>query len=78
MTRNVMCIVCYILLEVMPMNMMLDEHNVKFVKSCLNGSEVISLYARIRSTDNSFLDICHVYDVHCELSNDRVSHNFTS
>ena len=57
---------------------MLDERKVKLVKSCLNSSEEINLCARIRSTDNSFLDICHKYDVHCELSNDRVLHNFTS
>ena len=62
----------------MPMNMMLDERKVKLVKCCLNSSEVISSCARIRSTDNSFLDICHKYDVHCELSNDSVSHSFTS
>ena len=62
----------------MPMNLMLDERKVKLVKSCLNSSEVISLRARIRSTDYSFLNICHNYDVHCELSDDRVSHNFIS
>ena len=63
----------------MPMNMMLDECKVnKFVNSCLISSEMISLCARIRSTDNSFLGICRKYDVQCELSNDRVSHNFTS
>ena len=39
---------------------------------------MISLCARIRSTDNSFLDIFNKYDVHCQLSSDRVSHNFTS
>ena len=62
----------------MSMNEMLDERKIKLVKSCLNSREVISLCAaRIRSTDSSFLDICHKYDVHCELSNDRVSHNFT-
>ena len=60
------------------MNMTLDERNVKLVKIWLNSSEVISLCARIRSTDNSFFKICHKYDVHCELSYDRVSHNFTS
>ena len=52
----------------MPMNEMLDERKVKLVKSCLNSSEVTSLCARIRSTDNRFLDICHKYDVHCGLS----------
>ena len=62
----------------MPVNMMFDERKVKLVKSCLNSSEVISLCARIRSTDNSFLDICNKHDVHCELPSDRVSHNFTS
>ena len=61
----------------MTMNLMLDEHKVNVVKSCLNSSEVTSLYARIRSTDNSFLDIFNKYDVHYELSSDRVSHNFT-
>ena len=47
------------------MNMMLDERKVKLVKSCLISSEVISLCARMRLTDNSFLDICNKYDVHC-------------
>ena len=50
----------------MSMNIMLDERKVKLVKSCLNTSEVISLCARIRSADNSFLDICNKCDVHCE------------
>ena len=62
----------------MPMNIMLDERKVKLVKSCLNSSEMIRLCVRIRSTDNSFLNICNKYDVHCELSSDRESHNFTS
>ena len=57
---------------------MLNERKVKLVKSCLNSSKVISLCARIPLTDNSFQDICHKYDVHREVSNDRVSHSFTS
>ena len=60
------------------MNMMLDERKVKLVKSCLNSSEMISWCARVRLTDNSFLDNCHKYDEHCKLSNDRVSYNFIS
>ena len=43
----------------MPMNIMLDERKVKLVESYLNSSEVISLCARKRSTDNSFLDTCN-------------------
>ena len=61
----------------MPINTTLDERKVKLVKSCLNSSEVISLCARKRSTEYSFLDMFHKNDRHCELSNDRVSHNFT-
>ena len=52
----------------MPMNIMLNERKIKLVKSCLNSSEVISLCAKVRSTGSSFLDICHKYDVHYELS----------
>ena len=58
------------------MNMMLIEHKAKLVKSCLSSSEVISLCARIRSYENSILDICNKYDVHCEMSGDRLSQNF--
>ena len=54
----------------MPMNMVLDVRKVKLVKSFLNSREVRSLCARIRSTENSFLDICNKYDVHCEMSSD--------
>ena len=39
---------------------------------------MISLCTRIRLIDNNVLDICNKYNVHCELSSDRVSHNFTS
>ena len=64
----------------MPMNMILYECKVELIKICLSSSEVISLCARIRSTDNSFLDslFFNKYDVHCEMSGDRVSQNFIS
>ena len=52
------------------MNKMLDERKVKLVKSCLSSNEMTSLCTRIRSTDNSFLDIFNKYDVHCEMSSD--------
>ena len=79
MARNVSVRSLLYFVGSMPMNMMLYERKVnKLVKSCLNSSEVISLCVRMRSTYNSFLDICHKNDVHCELSNNRVSHNFTS
>ena len=51
---------------------MLDERKVEIVKSYLSASEAISLCARIRSTDNSFLDICNKYYVYCEMFCDRV------
>ena len=75
--RNVS--VCSLLYFVgsMLMNIMLDEHKVKLVKSCLNNSEEISLCARLQLTENSFLDICNKYDVHCELSNGRVPDTFS-
>ena len=60
----------------MPMKMLLDERIVKLVKSCFNGSEVLRLCARIRSADESFQEVCYMYDVHCEMSGDRVSQNF--
>ena len=59
----------------MPMNLMFSKRKVKLRKS---SSEVISLCARIRSTDNSFLDICNKYYIHCEMTGDTVSQNFTS
>ena len=54
--------------------MTLDERKFKLVKSCLNSCVEISLCARIRSTDSSFLYICNKYDVHCEISSGSVSH----
>ena len=59
MARNVSLRSLLYSVRSMPMYMMLDVRKVKLVKSCLNSSEVISLRARIRSTDNSFLDIYH-------------------
>ena len=62
----------------MQMNMVLDERKAKLVKIRSSSSEVINLCARIRSTDNSFLDIFNKDYIHCEMSSDRVSQNFTS
>ena len=59
----------------MPMNTMLHERKIKLIKNCLNSSEVVSLSARIRSADNSFLDIFIKRVVY---NSDRVSHNFSS
>ena len=53
------------------MNLTLDEPKVKLVRR-VACSEVISLCARMRTTDNSFINICHKYDVHCEMS-DNIS-----
>ena len=60
------------------MNMMLDERMVKLVKSCLSIREVISLCARIRSVDNSFLDICNKQDDHSEMSKCHKTLHFIS
>ena len=52
---------------------MVDKRMGKLLKSRLSSSKVISLCARVRSTDNSFQDIYNKYDVHCEMPGKSVT-----
>ena len=53
-----------------------DEGDVNMVKICLNSSEVLRFFARIRLVDTSFYDFCNMHNVRYEMSEERVSQNF--
>ena len=65
-------------LGTLPVKLLLEERRLMLVKSCVFCSGVLGLCGLLSMNDDDFIDICYMYDVHCNLPKYVIKNNIRS
>ena len=65
--------VCNVLyfMKNLPVKQILHMRRVLLIKDCFDCDGILRILSLISSDPSDFIDLCYMYDVHCDMDNDR-------